>query len=128
MGGSCAGAGDDRENHVFRLGQNSGRILHHEGGLRTPAVATSERWERRDGYRGIGIFARIDDGRCGTSRAAEFYFGVRADVGVFEDVLRTAVTACCLHGDLKVALRWRAGLPMINGGAEMVMGKLTVDS
>ena len=55
----------------------------------------------------VGIFARVDDGRRGAARAAEFYFGVRADVGVFEHVLRAAVTAGCLHGDSKVAPRRR---------------------
>ena len=67
------------------------------------------------------MFARIDNGSGGAARAAEFDFGVRADVGVFEDVLCAAVTARCLHGDSKVALHRRAGLVMSNGGAEMVI-------
>jgi hypothetical protein len=46
---------------------------------------------------------------------------VRADVGIFEHVLRAAGTAGCLHGDSKVAPRRRAGLAMNNGGAEMVI-------
>ena len=63
---------------------------------------------------------RVDDGGRGTTGAAKFYFGMRADVGILEHMVRATATACCLHGS-KVALWRRAGLPMRNGIAEMVM-------
>ena len=121
MRGACAGAGDDGEDDIFRFRQDGGGVLHDERGLRAGDVAASERWERRDGDCGVGMAARVDDSGRGATGAAEFNFGMRADVGILEHVLRAAVTACCLHG-LKVALWRRRGLSMRNGVAEMVMG------
>jgi hypothetical protein len=91
--------------------------------LRAPAVAAREGWKRGDDDGGVGMFAGVNDSGRGAARAAEFYFGVRADIDVFEHVLRAAVTTGCLHGDLKLAPRQRAGLAMSNGGAELVIGR-----
>jgi hypothetical protein len=44
-----------------------------------------------------------------------------AEVGVLEHVLGAAVTACCLHGGLKVALAGAVRLAKSNGGVEMVI-------
>jgi hypothetical protein len=102
--------------------------LQNQRGLRAGAIAAGEGWERRDDDGGVGIAANVDDSGRGTSRAAELYFRMHADVGILEHVLRATATACGLHGDLKVAL-WRgAGWMMRNGDVEMVMGELTVES
>ena len=47
---------------------------------------------------------RVDDGSRPATGTAELYFGMRADVGILEHVVRAAVTACCLH-EVKVASR-----------------------
>ena len=116
------GPDDDGEDDVFRLRKHGGVVLHDERGLRAGAAATSEGWKRRDNDGGVGVAARVDDGGRGATRAAELYFGMRAEVGILEHVLRATATACGLHGDSKVALARRAGLMMRNGGVEMVIG------
>src|SRR3984957_7550377 len=117
---ACAGAGDDGEDYFFRFRQDGGGVLHDQRGLGAGGVAAGEGWERRDGDCCVGMAARVDDSGRGATGAAELYFGMRADVGILEHMVRATVTACCLHG-LKVALRRRGGLPMRNGVAEMVM-------
>ena len=106
VGGARAGTGDDGEDYVFRAGENGGGVLHDQGGLRSGAVSAGERGERRNSDSGVGMAVRVHDSRRVATRAAEFYFGMRAEVGILEHVLRAAVTACCLHG-LKVAPRRR---------------------
>jgi len=98
--------------------------LQNQRGLRAGAIAAGEGRERRDDDGGVGIATDVDDCGRGTSRAAELYFGMHADVGILEHVLRATATACSLHGDLKVA-PWRGtGWRMRNGGVEMVMGRV----
>jgi hypothetical protein len=100
--GTYAGPGDDCEDNGFCSRQDGSGVRYNERRLCTSAVATGEGRERRDGDGGIGMFASVNDGGRGAAGAAKFYFGVCADVGVFEDVLRAAVTACRLHG-MKIA-------------------------